>query len=354
MAAETLASKSAPCVEGTALVAGATHQATGRLAFSKTGLSFWGGVDPLTGVVIDERHPLCGRRITDTILAIPSGRGSCTASQIVLELVLNGTAPRAIVLRDRDAVVAVGALVAREFFDETPPLILACADFDALEALDGDLVSVTAEDTPLPLPRLTDADRNALNGLNGPAVQRAMKIVAETARIQGAAQLVDVSAAHIDACTYVGPCVEINQCVGCTRQSSLSHLSAMTRPSWLCRAARNRHHHAIEQASRRWRGGRRDDSARTRRKILISTQVVMIGGMAVQVALADVCGDPGYEDCWEDCPLPDPMEFNHNALFHALYAAGLLALAVGVLCDTADSWTATEKPTDAAKELERV
>ena len=47
----------------------------------------------------------------------------------------------------------------------------------------------------------------------------------------------------------------------------------MTRPSWLGRAARNRHRHAIEQASRRWRGGRRDDSGRTRRKILISTQV---------------------------------------------------------------------------------
>ena len=47
----------------------------------------------------------------------------------------------------------------------------------------------------------------------------------------------------------------------------------MTRPSWLVRAARNRHRHAIEQASRRWRGGRRDDSARTHRKILISTQV---------------------------------------------------------------------------------
>jgi hypothetical protein len=47
----------------------------------------------------------------------------------------------------------------------------------------------------------------------------------------------------------------------------------MTRPFWLGRAVRNRHRHAIEQASRRWRGGRRDDSARTRRKILISTQV---------------------------------------------------------------------------------
>ena len=88
--------------------------------------------------------------------------------------------------------------------------------------------------------------------------------------------------------------------------------------------------------------------------VKVMAGVVMIGGMLIQVALADVCGDPGYEDCWEDCPLPDPMEFNHNALFHALYAAGLLALAVGVLCDTADSWTAAEKPTDAAKELERV
>ena len=51
----------------------------------------------------------------------------------------------------------------------------------------------------------------------------------------------------------------------------------MTRPSWLGRAVGNRHRHAIEQASRRWRGGRRGDSARTRRKIMISTQVVADG-----------------------------------------------------------------------------
>ena len=44
-------------------------------------------------------------------------------------------------------------------------------------------------------------------------------------------------------------------------------ISAMTWPRWLRRAVRNEDHHAIEQASRRWRGGRRDDSARTRRKI---------------------------------------------------------------------------------------
>ena len=53
---------------------------------------------------------------------------------------------------------------------------------------------------------------------------------------------------------------------GAPDDSSLSHFSAMTRPCWLRRAVMNRHRHAIEQASRRWRRGRRDDSARACRK----------------------------------------------------------------------------------------
>ena len=59
-----------------------------------------------------------------------------------------------------------------------------------------------------------------------------------------------------DALRVFGPdavyaCVEINQCVGCN--SSPSHCSATTRPSWLRRAVGNRHRHAIEQVSHRWR-----------------------------------------------------------------------------------------------------
>ena len=42
---------------------------------------------------------------------------------------------------------------------------------------------------------------------------------------------------------------------GAPDNSSLSHFPAMTWPRWLGRAARNRHRHAIKQASRRWRGG---------------------------------------------------------------------------------------------------
>ena len=52
--------------------------------------------------------------------------------------------------------------------------------------------------------------------------------------------------------------------------------------------------------------------------------VLLGGGLVIQVALAGVCGSDAYEVCFEDCPLPDPMNFNHNALFHTVFAVGLL------------------------------
>ena len=56
----------------------------------------------------------------------------------------------------------------------------------------------------------------------------------------------------LEAGLMVDVCVEINQCAGCT---------AVLPRCWLGRAVRNEQHHAIEQASRRWRAGRLDDSA---------------------------------------------------------------------------------------------
>ena len=84
---------------------------------SDTALSFWGGIDPMTGRIIDTLHPLYNTCISHQILCIPSSRGSCTTSQVVLELILRGTAPRAIVVRDaNDAVLCIGAMIAQEFF----------------------------------------------------------------------------------------------------------------------------------------------------------------------------------------------------------------------------------------------
>ena len=53
----------------------------------------------------------------------------------------------------------------------------------------------------------------------------------------------------------------------------------------------------------------------------------LFGSWIVQFVLAPVCGDAGYIDCFKDCPFPNPDTFNHNGLFHLLYAAGLMFLA---------------------------
>ena len=48
--------------------------AEGPVIASGEPLSFWGGVDPATGTVIDVHHPLHGRAITGSVLMMPSTR----------------------------------------------------------------------------------------------------------------------------------------------------------------------------------------------------------------------------------------------------------------------------------------
>ena len=95
-------------IEGRSLVAG---RGQGSLLHADLGLSFWGGVDPFSGEVIDRHHPLSGQSLAGRVLAIPSGRGSCTGSSVLLELILNGPAPAALVLAEPDEILTLGALV---------------------------------------------------------------------------------------------------------------------------------------------------------------------------------------------------------------------------------------------------
>lgn len=78
------------------------------LLFSDVPLSFWGGICYETSTVVDSLHPLKGQSVKDKILVLPGTRGSCTGSQVLLELILRGIAPRALVLRDADHLACVG------------------------------------------------------------------------------------------------------------------------------------------------------------------------------------------------------------------------------------------------------
>ena len=86
-------------------------------------LSFWGGVDPATGRVIDVHHPLHGTCLTGGVLFMPTSRGSCTGSGVLLDLILTGRAPSALVFCEAEDVLTLGALIAAEMFGKPLPVL---------------------------------------------------------------------------------------------------------------------------------------------------------------------------------------------------------------------------------------
>jgi hypothetical protein len=112
-------------------------------------LSLWGGVDRETGRISDPHHPQLGATISGTILAMPSGRGSSSASSVLAEMIRMGTAPDGMVLSRTDPIIVLGALVATELYGRSMPVVVVDAgDFELLSvcgraAIDADGVSLT-------------------------------------------------------------------------------------------------------------------------------------------------------------------------------------------------------------------
>jgi len=107
-------------VSGRPLIPGA---ATGPLLMLDHPISFWGGVDPVSGTIMDPRHPNHGESIAGTVLAIPAAVGSCSSSAIMLELLREGTAPAAILIGKADAILSLGVIVGRELGYREIPII---------------------------------------------------------------------------------------------------------------------------------------------------------------------------------------------------------------------------------------
>ena len=76
-------------------------------------LSFWGGVDPQTGRIIDQSHPQVGESIAGKVLRMPHSRGSSSSPSVLAECLRLGTGPTAIILDQPDPMVTLGTAVAR-------------------------------------------------------------------------------------------------------------------------------------------------------------------------------------------------------------------------------------------------
>jgi predicted aconitase with swiveling domain len=128
-------------LRGRPLVAG---EGRGPLLRLTHPISFWGGVDPTSGQIVDPRHPEFEFSITGTVLAIPAAVGSSSSSAIMLELLREGTAPAAILMGKADAILALGGIVGQELGYAPIPIVeVAPTELERLP--DGAEVTVHAD-----------------------------------------------------------------------------------------------------------------------------------------------------------------------------------------------------------------
>lgn len=86
-------------------------KAEGEALKSNSPVSFFGCVNPETGVITEEGHELEGKSIKNKILIFPHGKGSTVGSYTLYRLKKNNAAPAAIINRECEPIVAVGAII---------------------------------------------------------------------------------------------------------------------------------------------------------------------------------------------------------------------------------------------------
>jgi uncharacterized protein len=86
--------------EGEALV---THQT----------ISGWGGVNAMTGTIIETRHELRGVSFKDKVLVCPGAKGSSGWSSVFHQARLAGVGPKAMIFNEMTTKIALGCVVMR-------------------------------------------------------------------------------------------------------------------------------------------------------------------------------------------------------------------------------------------------
>ena len=108
----------------------------GEAIVSPDPIGFYGGIDAKTGIVIEKDHPLEGQCVTDKILVFPCGKGSTVGSYVIYGLKKNNVAPKGIINKETETIVATGVILAG----------IPCVDQIDIEKIqDGDTVLLDAD-----------------------------------------------------------------------------------------------------------------------------------------------------------------------------------------------------------------
>jgi uncharacterized protein len=86
-------------------------KAEGEALVTTQPISFYGGVDPNNGIVLEKGHELQGQSVKGKILVFPQGKGSTVGSYTLYRMKKNGVAPAGMINRECETIVAVGAII---------------------------------------------------------------------------------------------------------------------------------------------------------------------------------------------------------------------------------------------------
>ncbi|MXP42456.1 DUF126 domain-containing protein [Altererythrobacter soli] len=123
-------------IRGRTVVGGVTE---GEALVTHQTISGWGGVNPMKGEVIENRHELQGRSFAGKILVFPGAKGSSGWSAVFHTTRLTGKAPLGLLFNIMTTKAALGAVVLR---------VPSMTDFDSdpLEHIEtGDWVRIDAD-----------------------------------------------------------------------------------------------------------------------------------------------------------------------------------------------------------------
>ncbi len=114
--------------------------AEGEALVSADPVSFYGGVDPETGIVVEPGHAVEGECITGKVFVFPTGKGSTVGSYVIYRMSKLGTAPAALVNSETEAIIATGCVISGI------PLVDKLDRDPLLEIKSGDLLKVSADE----------------------------------------------------------------------------------------------------------------------------------------------------------------------------------------------------------------
>ena len=84
----------------------------GEVLKSSYPISFYGSIDPENGQIIESGSELFGKRVTGKVFVFPTGKGSTVGSYVIYRMKKLGTAPKAIINKETEAIIATGCVMA--------------------------------------------------------------------------------------------------------------------------------------------------------------------------------------------------------------------------------------------------